>query len=184
MSFRVEPELKAALDECAEKSGRSLMSEIATRLQNSRAYDNALTLALRLALRGPPNNGLALFFGEILSQVTRWSETLGDANWYEDADAFKAVEDVLLEILERARPQRQGPPDEARIADYRRHARLPLLLLELEMIGKRRPGQRCPEWLSTLIGELGPLAQCFAPPAEPPPSIETAEAPKRRRRAA
>jgi hypothetical protein len=172
------------LDFAAKENGLTQSQEAERRLEASFANRNVLILAQRLALRGIPNTGLAMFIGEMLSQTTRWSETLGDENWFKDADIFESIEQVLLEILQRLRPRRLGPRDEARIADYRRHARLPLMLLELEMAGKRLPGESCPQWLTEMIEELGPLAQRLAP-AEPPPPAETkpTATPKRRRAA-
>jgi hypothetical protein len=186
LNVRASPRLKKLLLEAADENDRSLSAEMEFRLEASFADQDTLTRALRLTLGSPPNTGLALLIGELLNRGTRWAETLGDGNWFDDADPFDSFKEALLAILERLQPKRWAPRDEERVRDYGRHFRLPLMLIELEMAGKRRPGQERPEWLGKLITELGPLAQRLAPPAEPPPSAETApsEASKRRRRAA
>jgi hypothetical protein len=183
LGIRASPDLKRRLLAAGDHNDRSLSAEAEIRLESTFADQDALTRALRLAWRGRPNSGVAALLGETLSAATRWSETLGEGDWHEDGDAFAAVEATMLEILERLRPKHWGSRDEERVRDYRRHARLPLLSIELELTGKRREGQKCPDWLATLIGELGPLAPRLVPTEPPPPVEEPATTPRRRRAA-
>jgi hypothetical protein len=185
LTLLLKASTKDRLDGAAKEDGLTQSQEAERRIEASFTDQDVLTRTLRRLLHGRPNSGLALLVGEILTRVTRWSETLGEGAWYDDGDAFAAVEAVLLKVIERLRPKGCGSRDDERVHDYQRHANLPLMLLEFELTGKRRPGQDCPEWLSTLIGELGPLAGRLIPPAEPPPPAETKPvATPRRRRAA
>jgi len=111
MSFRVRPEVKAAMDRAAHASGRSVAQEIETRIESSVVCQALLTPALQLAYGREAAALLLVLMREMVRQGRVGAFLSGGQtfesmeNWLADPYGYDQAVRAVNAILEAFRPE-------------------------------------------------------------------------------
>jgi len=115
MSFRLRPETKQRMDREAAKSSRSVAQEVELRLEQTLRDQSLLQEILTLAY-GDFNGALLYFLGNIFKHADIAARTFETFKfWRDDKDTSKAVENVLLSLLDALHPS--GDVNDLRVAN-------------------------------------------------------------------